>query len=167
MADRGGARFATWYGLISTMGGVGFLKGMSGMAATLAAFVILIAAGGVGLPAVGAAALAGGVAADGYARRASCDARPEEIVIDKAVGYWTSMLWLDSSYAVVALILFRLVDIVRPFPLAAANLLPRGAGIMAGGIMGGAMVNILMRALSWLFFAGGFDLIYRYLVNGV
>jgi phosphatidylglycerophosphatase A len=127
---------------------------------------VLFAAGGIGVVVLGVTAAVGTIASDRYMKRSSAEDVTSEIVIDRVAGYWMSMLWLDLSYAIVAFFLFRIIDIVKPFPVSIAVRLPGGAGVMAGGILGGAMANALMRAVSWLFFSGGFDLIYRFLGIG-
>ncbi|MDR3333176.1 MAG: phosphatidylglycerophosphatase A [Synergistaceae bacterium] len=151
----------TWYGLVATVAGLGRVGRMPGTLGTFAAFLVLLAAGSVGLPVIIATALIGTIAADKYAKSISVD-DPGEVVIDEVAGYWISMLWLDTSYAVTAFFLFRIIDIVKPFPVRNMERLPGGIGIMADDMLGGVIVNLLLRFVSWLFFAGGFEIISRY-----
>jgi phosphatidylglycerophosphatase A len=164
--DRRTEALRSWYGITATLCGLGCLGGLAGTAGTLVSCLILFAFGEIGTVALGITAVVGLIASDRYMKRSGADGNPREIVIDKVVGYWASMLWLDLSYAVVAFFLFRIVDIVKPFPVGIAGRLPGGVGVMAGGILGGAMTNALMRVVSWMFFSGGFDLIYRALGLG-
>jgi phosphatidylglycerophosphatase A len=158
--DRRKEALRSWYGAAATLCGLGCLGGLAGTAGTLVSCLALFAFGEIGIAALGVTAVVGAIASDRYMKRSGADGVPREIVIDKVVGYWASMLRLDLSYAVVAFFLFRIVDIVKPFPVSIALRLPGGAGVMAGGILCGAMANALMRVISWMFFSGGFDLIY-------
>ncbi|MDR1481607.1 MAG: phosphatidylglycerophosphatase A [Synergistaceae bacterium] len=163
---RGTPAFYTWYGIVSTLCGLGCLGGFAGAAATLISCLSLFVIGSIGGAALCVTAVVGAVASDRYVKRVDASDRPQEIVIDRVAGYWASMLWLDSSYAIVAFLLFRIVDVLKPFPASIAGRMPGGVGIMAGGILGGSMVNVMMRIISWMFFSGGIDLIYRYLGVG-
>ena len=155
----------TWYGIISTFFGIGNFSNMPGTLGTFAAFAILILMREINVWLLLATIAVGTIAADRYAR-ATGVSDPGEVVIDEVAGYWVAMLWLDPSFAIVAFFLFRVVDILKPFPVSYMERLPGGIGIMADDICGGAIVNLLMRLLHWLFFAGGFTVIYQYLGIG-
>ena len=71
---------------------------------------------------------------------------PPEAAIDEVAGMWISMYALPASYGIPAFVLFRIVDILKPFPVNVAEKLPGGIGIMADDIVGGGMV--------WLIFWG-------------
>lgn len=157
--------FKTWYGLISTVFGIGNVGKMPGTLGTLAAFVILLLIGEVDLWLLAATIVVGTIAADRYAKATGKD-DPGEVVIDEVAGYWVSMLWLEPSYAVIAFFLFRVVDILKPFPVSYMERLPGGIGIMADDLCGGVMVNLMMRLFHWMFFAGGLTIIYQYLGIG-
>jgi phosphatidylglycerophosphatase A len=58
--------------------------------------------------------------------------------------------------------MFRVVDIIKPFPVRNMEKLPGGFGIMADDVCGGIMVNALLRALEWLFFNGGFAAVFKF-----
>jgi phosphatidylglycerophosphatase A len=88
---------------------------------------------------------------------------PGEVVIDEVAGYWTSMLGLDSSNAIAAFFLFRVVDIVKPFPVDSMEKLPGGIGIMADDVCGGLIVNLILRLVSWMLFEDGFGAVSRHL----
>ena len=155
----------TWYGMIATVGGVGTFSKMPGTLGTFVAFILLIAMKGVSIPLLAAVIVAGYFASDLYAKRTKKD-DPQEVVIDEVAGYWISVVGLDVSYAIVGFFLFRIVDIVKPFPVRTMERLPGGAGIMADDILGGIMVNLLLRALTWLFFAGGMGILRGWLPFG-
>lgn len=156
MTDR--AELKTWYGLIATVGTLGTYTSMPGTLGSVAAFVILLLARGIPLWAIAAAALVGGYAADRYAKAVGRE-DPQEVVIDEVVGYWVSCIGFDLTYAMAALFFFRIVDITKPIPIRQTERLPGGVGIMADDIVGGLMVNLLMRGIQWLFFKGGLEML--------
>ena len=97
-------------------------------------------------------------AADKYEKAAGRE-DPGEAVIDEVVGVWISSWGFELTYAVVALFLFRIVDITKPFPVKEFEKLPGGIGIMADDIAGGVIVNLLLHFIHWLIFAGGLSTI--------
>jgi Phosphatidylglycerophosphatase A and related proteins len=151
----------TWYGLLATFFGVGNFTGMPGTMGTLAAFLLLVAFGGIPPVVLAATIIVGTVASDRYAK-AHGKEDPGEVVIDEVAGYWTAMYGLDPGYALSAFFLFRVLDITKPFPIHYMERLPGGVGIMADDIVGGVLTNALMRFVAWLFFSGGLELLYRY-----
>lgn len=157
--------FKTWYGVVSTFFGVGNFTNMPGTLGTFAAMIILLLLREVGVWLLAATIIIGTIASDRYAKATGTD-DPGEVVIDEVAGYWMSMLWLDPSYAIGAFFLFRVVDIIKPFPVSFMERLPGGIGIMADDICGGIMVNLIMRFFYWVFFAGGLLVIYGYLGIG-
>ena len=62
-----------------------------------------------------------------------------KIVIDESVGFLFAMLWLPVTFWTVAgaFILFRLLDIVKPFPIGRSQQLPGGTGVMADDVLAG------------------------------
>jgi phosphatidylglycerophosphatase A len=156
MDDRGKSAWKTWYGLTATLFGLGNYSRMPGTLGTLAAMIVLFIMGRAGPLIILATIVIGTVAADLYAK-ATQKEDPGEVIIDEVAGYWVSMYGLDASFGIVAFFLFRVVDILKPFPVRTMERLPGGIGIMADDVCGGVMVNILLRLLHWLFLAGGFD----------
>lgn len=151
----------TWYGMIATFGTLGSYSKMPGTLGSLAACVMLIACHGIPLWAIAAVAVVGIIAADKYAQSTHRE-DPGEVIIDEVVGYWVSCWGLDLTFAIAGLFLFRIIDITKPFPVRQAERLPGGVGIMADDVIGGIMVNILMRAIHWTFFRGGIEVILSY-----
>ena len=84
---------------------------------------------------------------------------PPEVVIDEVAGCWIACCGFEPTYAIVGLFLFRIIDITKPFPVREMERLPGGIGIMADDIAGGIMANLLLRAMTWLFFGGGMETI--------
>jgi phosphatidylglycerophosphatase A len=95
---------------------------------------------------------AGIVAATHVARRAGLH-DPGVVVIDEVAGMWTSLLFLPFTpfTAVAGFFLFRIMDIVKPYPARALEALPDGWGIMADDLMAGIYANLLLRValLIW------------------
>lgn len=86
-------------------------------------------------------------AADVAERRLGHDA--SRIVIDEYAGFVFSVLLLPRSLLVfaVAFVLFRVIDIVKPFPARRAEALPGGVGIVMDDIVAGIYTNILLRVM--------------------
>ncbi len=76
---------------------------------------------------------------------------PEIVVIDEIVGMWISVLWKTTILEfILAFILFRIIDINKPFPLKKLEKLHGGFGIMADDILAGVFTNILVVILIYL-----------------
>ena len=76
---------------------------------------------------------------------------PEIVVIDEIVGMWISVLWKTTILEfILAFILFRIIDINKPFPLKKLEKLHGGFGIMADDILAGVFTNILVIILIYL-----------------
>ena len=71
---------------------------------------------------------------------------PKVVVIDEVAGMLVSGLFLPFHWNDIALafIIFRLLDIVKPFPIRNAEHIKGGMGIMADDIVAGAMTYGLM-----------------------
>jgi phosphatidylglycerophosphatase A len=73
------------------------------------------------------------------------DARP--IVIDEVVGMWISLVALPPrmEYWLAAFVLFRVFDVVKPFPADRAQRLGRGWGIMLDDVFAGIYANAVLQ----------------------
>jgi phosphatidylglycerophosphatase A len=74
---------------------------------------------------------------------------PGEVVIDETAGCMASMMGLGVSSVIPAFVLFRVIDILKPFPVRQMERLPGGIGIMADDICGGVIVNLILRAAAY------------------
>jgi phosphatidylglycerophosphatase A len=74
---------------------------------------------------------------------------PGIIVIDEIVGMWTALYALPLSWtsAVAAFVLFRVMDIFKPFPARQLERLQGGWGIMLDDVAAGIYANIACRVL--------------------
>jgi phosphatidylglycerophosphatase A len=71
------------------------------------------------------------------------------IVIDEFAGFIISILLLPKTALVfvAAFLLFRVMDIVKPFPARRAEALPGGLGIVADDLVAGVYANLLLRLM--------------------
>jgi len=72
---------------------------------------------------------------------------PGIVVIDEVVGQWASLLFLPvtAATALLGFVLFRIMDIVKPWPARDFEALPGGLVIMADDLMAGIYANLLLR----------------------
>jgi phosphatidylglycerophosphatase A len=80
-----------------------------------------------------------GVPAATIAARESGRHDPQFVVIDEVAGQWIALLFspADWRHALIALILFRLFDITKPFPARQLESLPEGWGIVFDDVAAG------------------------------
>jgi len=128
--------------LISTFFGIGRYGKMPGTLGSLAALIIAVIIP-VHWTAIITVILIGTWFSDRYSKRTGIK-DPSEVVIDEVAGMWVSMYALPASYWVPAFVLFRVFDILKPFPVSMAEKLPGGVGIMADDIVAGVMVNLIL-----------------------
>ncbi|HOI92487.1 MAG TPA: phosphatidylglycerophosphatase A [Candidatus Rifleibacterium sp.] len=75
---------------------------------------------------------------------------PEEVVIDEAAGMWLSLflIWDASILTIlVGFLLFRLFDILKPFPVNLFQTFRGGTGILADDLAAGMLTNFILRIL--------------------
>ena len=138
-----------WATTVATFFGIGYLKPAPGTWASMAA-VLLWGGYAWGFhptpPMLRMALLAGiivvlvfGVPAATIAERESGRHDPGFVVIDEVAGQWVTLLFCppDWAHALIALILFRLIDITKPFPIRRLERLPAGWGIVFDDVAAG------------------------------
>jgi phosphatidylglycerophosphatase A len=78
------------------------------------------------------------------------DAHP--IVVDEIVGMQVTLVGLEPSLLVVAIgfVLFRVFDVLKPFPAGRAQRLPGGLGVVADDVAAGAYARLILFGLSFL-----------------
>ena len=83
--------------------------------------------------------IAGGVPASTLAARESGRHDPQFVVIDEVAGQWIALIGspADLKHGLIALILFRLFDITKPFPARQLEKLPEGWGIVFDDVAAG------------------------------
>lgn len=141
--------------LVATAAGAGYspvAPGTVGSAVGLLALWLLPGS----LPARGAflaAVTIVGIPAAARAERLVGRKDPGLIVIDEVAGMAVSLLVLPLTPAVAlaAFLLFRVFDIVKPFPANRSQALPGGLGVMADDLIAGAYALAVLAALrAWL-----------------
>ena len=154
MAGAIGVKKTGWAWVVATWFGAGWLKPGPGTYASVAAVLLwygaehLLHPGRVGL-AVGTAlaavvaTLVGIPAATIVAREAGRE-DPGFVVVDEVAGQWIALLAVrpDWQHAVLALVLFRLFDIWKPWPIRRLETLPEGTGIMLDDVAAGVLALI-------------------------
>jgi phosphatidylglycerophosphatase A len=72
---------------------------------------------------------------------------PGVVVVDEVAGQWITFLALPMTpvTAVAGFLLFRVMDILKPWPARALERLPGGLGIMADDVAAGIYAHLLLR----------------------
>tara|TARA_B100000575_G_C23112200_1_gene642580 strand:- start:1421 stop:1888 length:468 start_codon:yes stop_codon:yes gene_type:complete len=93
--------------------------------------------------------LLGTFAADAYSQLTNTN-DAGEIIIDEVAGQWlvllcippnidSALLWYGAGF-----ILFRLFDILKPWPISVAEKLPGGIGVMADDVVAGTLAGMAL-----------------------
>ena len=78
---------------------------------------------------------------------------PSEVVIDELAGQWLALIGLPHSigFAIASFIIFRILDIAKPFPINQLEKLPQGWGVMlddiAAGLITLGLINLYIYIL--------------------
>jgi phosphatidylglycerophosphatase A len=77
---------------------------------------------------------------------------PGPVVIDEVVGMMITVLFLPLSPAGLAagFVVFRVCDVLKPFPAGRFEQFPGGLGVMSDDVMAGVWGYAIMRGLIWL-----------------
>ena len=72
---------------------------------------------------------------------------PGEVTIDEVLGMWISLLFLPKKMviAVIAFFVFRILDIVKPYPARRFDSLHGGAGVMLDDVVSAIYTNLLLQ----------------------
>lgn len=143
----------SWDGLMSTCLGLGFLTRMPGTVASFAAVAAAMLLP-VNVVLIILLSVLGGVSSWSYSKRIGVK-DPPEVVIDEVVGMWISLYGFGPRFFLPALGLFRILDIIKPFPVRNVEKLPGGVGIMADDVLAGILANLILRGVSWLLLGEG------------
>jgi len=131
-------------------GYVPFAPGTVGSVVGVGVYLALAASGVPwAVPAAIVAVFAAGVWAAGRAEAHFRTIDPGPVVIDEVAGMLVSLAWMDTGYAGLAagFVLFRVFDIIKPYPANRLERLPGGLGIMADDVMAGVYANVALRLL--------------------
>jgi phosphatidylglycerophosphatase A len=138
--------------ILATAGGAGYSPIVPGTAGSI---VGLVTFWGLSLlpPVVQLAATLGlfgiGIAASTRTAQLVGSKDPGVVVVDEVVGQWATLLFLPLTLktALVGFVLFRIMDIFKPWPARDFEALPGGLGIMADDLMAGVYANLLLRVV--------------------
>jgi len=141
---------------IATAAGAGrspIAPGTVGAAVGVALAAALTAAGGPVAAAVGALVVTAlGFVSAGPAARAIGEPDPGRIVIDEVAGQMIALAFLPPSAAawIASFLLFRVFDVLKPYPAGRLEDLPGGSGIMADDLAAGLYANGVVQLARWL-----------------
>lgn len=150
-------RLAVFIATCAYVGYVPLAPGTFGSAAGLAVFAALRT---VDSSAIELAAIVGlfavGVWSAHVAERYFGGVDPGPIVMDEVVGVLITLALLPVTFtgAVVGFLIFRLFDVVKPWPSARFEKLHGGLGVMADDAMAAVYANLVLRGLIWVAPAG-------------
>ena len=136
---------------IATFGYVGFFPIAPGTAGSLAALALYALVRWTGTPALElitvVAVFVIGVWAASGTERALARKDPGPVVIDEVLGMLITLAYLPlSTWGIVAgFFIFRLFDVIKPFPAGRLEHLPAGLGIMADDAMAGVYAHLVLR----------------------
>ena len=150
---------------LATVAGIGcipFAPGTCGSAVGLLVWLVLPPSASVQAIAIVVlfviGSWSGGVAEHHFGRT-----DPSQVVIDEVMGMLIT-LWLNPVGwvgAAVAFLLFRLFDVIKPYPSNRLERLPGGVGVMADDAMAAIYANLALRACIW---SSGYLVIWSFIV---
>jgi phosphatidylglycerophosphatase A len=78
---------------------------------------------------------------------------PSEVVIDEVAGFVLTMCLLPSTVLTLGagFFLFRLLDILKPYPIRRMERVPRGLGVVLDDLVAGLFANVGVRVV-WVLF---------------
>jgi phosphatidylglycerophosphatase A len=78
---------------------------------------------------------------------------PGPVVLDEVVGMLVTLLWIPVGFAgaLAGFVLFRVFDVIKPFPARRLESLHGGLGVMADDAMAAIYANVVLRLLLWQF----------------
>lgn len=147
--ETAGEKRTFWAWTVATFFGAGFGKPGPGTWGSIGALLIWGAGAGFLHPTQQtltlwllegiAVTLVLGIPAATIAARESGKKDPGFVVIDEVTGQWIALLGSHANWrdALIALVLFRLFDITKPFPVRQLEKLPEGWGIVCDDVAAG------------------------------
>jgi phosphatidylglycerophosphatase A len=155
-------RKTRWAWTLSTFFGAGFLKPGPGTYGSIFAVLLWYGAANLFAPSRTTLALATalaailitliGIPASTITARESSRKDPGFVVIDEVAGQLFALILAppDWHHAALALLLFRLFDIWKPWPIRRLEALPTGTGIMLDDVAAGLLALLTATLLSYL-----------------
>jgi phosphatidylglycerophosphatase A len=156
-------RKTLWAWTLATFFGAGFLKPGPGTYGSVAAALLWFAAAHAFHPTPATLTLATivvailittiGIPASTITAREANRKDPGFIVIDEVAGQLVALIAIrpDWKHALLSLVLFRLFDIFKPWPIRKLEALPEGTGIMLDDIAAGVFALVVALLLGRFF----------------
>jgi phosphatidylglycerophosphatase A len=141
---------------IATAGYCGYFPFAPGTVGSAAGLVVYAFVWWSGSPVVEvgliAALFAAGVWAGTIAERYFGGVDPGPIVIDEVVGMLITLAFIPVGWsaALAGFFLFRIFDIIKPFPAGRFEAMHGGLGVMADDAMAAVYANLSLRLVMWL-----------------
>jgi phosphatidylglycerophosphatase A len=133
---------ATWFGC----GLSPVAPGTVGTIGALPLWLLVRRGGPIAVVATACAMTGIGVWASNVVVRDSGEKDPQRIVIDEVAGVLFALAASKgTSSAALAVVLFRLFDITKPFPARRAEKLPEGWGVMMDDVVAGLLAAAVVR----------------------
>ena len=143
-----------WYVWIASVFGLGFIP--SGMPGTVSSAFACVVSVFYDVPLWAIVAVSAlGVYVTGKSEEYFAQKDPSFLNIDELPGMWLTILLLPKGFISPGFFLFRLIDILKPWPVCAMEKLPGGWGIMADDILGGILGNVILQGLNAYFYHAG------------
>lgn len=135
---------------IATVFGIGYVPKIPGTLGSLFGLGISWILAGNPVYQIAGCVVASGLAlwSAGPVARAMNQRDPSCVVIDEVAGMMVSLAAFPPTWQVylVGFGLFRLLDILKPFPLRQAERLPGSWGILLDDLLAGLLVQLILRA---------------------
>jgi phosphatidylglycerophosphatase A len=141
---------------IATAGYCGYAPVAPGTVGSAAGLLVYLLVWWSGSPIVESAAIvvlfAAGVWAASAAERHFGGIDPGPVVIDEVVGMLMTLAFIPVGWsgALAGFVLFRIYDVIKPYPANRLEALHGGLGIMADDAMAAVYANLSLRLLLWL-----------------
>jgi phosphatidylglycerophosphatase A len=142
---------------IATVGYCGYFPFAPGTVGSAAGLLFYALVWWTGSPIVEVAMIAGlfvaGVWAGTTAERYFGGVDPGPIVVDEVVGMLITLAFIPVGWAgaLVGFVLFRIFDVIKPFPAGRLEALHGGLGVMADDAMAAVYANLSLRLVLWVF----------------
>ena len=141
---------------IATAGYCGYFPIAPGTVGSAAGLVVYLLVWWLRLPIVEVALIAlifaAGTWAATHAERFFGGIDPGPVVIDEVLGMLITLAFIPVGWsgALTGFFLFRVFDVIKPYPANRLEKFHGGFGIMADDAMAGVYANLSLRALMWL-----------------
>jgi phosphatidylglycerophosphatase A len=135
---------ATWFGC----GLVPIAPGTAGTLGAVPLYLAIRGHGPVGVLVVAAAIAAIGVWASNIVVRESGEKDPQRIVVDEVAGVLVALAAAPPTWGrvILGIVLFRIFDVVKPFPARRAERLPAGWGVVVDDLVAGGWTAVVLLA---------------------